>query len=387
VLPPSYTLRGMWSRKGGTLTSIFAIALVVFVIATSGMLENGIARALDRTSHPDVALVLHKGANTELGSAIERDTVAQVLLAPGIAKDAAGEPIASPELVMIFKIKRSDGAGLSNVTVRGVPAQALGFRGGTIVAGRAPAPGAFEGVVGRQIRGRFEGAELGDALPLKRNRTLSVVGAFEAAGSLAESELWLEAATLGDVSARQGTVSSIRVKLDGAGGMAALKAFLAARPTLGLEVIGEGEYYEQLTEGSLQFVRTASTAVAVLLSIAAMLGAMIAMYASVARRRMEVATLRVMGFRQGSVLATFLFELLLLGVAGAIVGVLASVPVSAMRFSVINYASWSEVVYGFESSPRTFVIAVVSAFGMGLVGGIVPAVRASRMDPLAVLRG
>jgi putative ABC transport system permease protein len=149
----------------------------------------------------------------------------------------------------------------------------------------------------------------------------------------------------------------------------------------------ESVYYEKQSEDTQKFVTYLGVVIAVLFSAGAMIGAMITMYAAVSQRRREVGTLRALGFSRASILISFVFEAVLLALAGGLFGVLAAMAMSFVKFSMMNFATFSEVVFSFD--PTFEILGTSLLFGgvMGLVGGLLPAIRAARTSPIEAMRG
>jgi putative ABC transport system permease protein len=150
--------------------------------------------------------------------------------------------------------------------------------------------------------------------------------------------------------------------------------------------VRETAFYEKLSEGTATFVGALGDAVAIFFAIGAMIGATITMYAAVANRQREIGTLRALGFSRTSILTSFLLESVLLAAAGGAAGTIASLGMGFVRFSMVNFSSWSEVVFSFDPTPRVIATALVFACGMGLLGGFLPAIRAARTSPLKAIR-
>jgi putative ABC transport system permease protein len=182
-------------------------------------------------------------------------------------------------------------------------------------------------------------------------------------------------------------MSSVRVHLESAAAFDAFQVGVEEDKRLGLMAMRESAYYEKQSEGTSLFIGAMGTLISVLFSMGAMIGAMITMYAAVANRQREIGTLRALGFSRSSILGSFLLEAILLALAGGAVGAAASLAMGYVKFSMMNFASWSEIVFSFDPTPQIIVRALAFAGVMGLVGGFFPALRASRISPVAAMRG
>ncbi|MDP9033884.1 MAG: ABC transporter permease [Myxococcota bacterium] len=387
MIPVRYNVRSLAVRKATTIATAGGIALVVFVLASSMMLSAGIKRTLGSSGKPDNAIVLRMGSDAELGSVVEESSVALILAAPGVKADDRGQPLGTAEIVTVAAMPKIGVHGVTNVAFRGVADDASRFRPEVrIVAGRPARPGSDEAVIGARIRGRIEGLDLDQSFDIKKNRPVRVVGVFEAGGSAYESEVWVDRELLRDAYHREGIVSSVRVRLDSPAKFDAFRASIENDKRLGLQALREAVFYEHQSEGAATFVSALGTIVSIFFALGAMIGATITMYAAVANRQREIGTLRALGFSRTSILVSFLLEAVVLAGAGGAIGAAASLAMGLVHFSMINFASWSEIVFSFDPTPPILVTAVLFACGMGLLGGFFPAVRAARTSPLRAIR-
>jgi len=213
------------------------------------------------------------------------------------------------------------------------------------------------------------------------------VGIFAADGSSYESEVWGDRELVRQAFHREGVYSSVRVRLDSPTKFDGFRAGVENDKRLGLEALRETVFYEKQSEGVATFVGVLGTIISIFFAAGAMIGGMITMYGAVASRQREIGTLRALGFSRRSVLSSFLFEAIFLSVIGGAVGTAASMLMGFVHFSMMNMASWSEIVFSFEPTARVLGTALVFACGMGLIGGLLPAVRAARTSPLQAIRG
>ena len=388
MIPLKYNVRSLAVRKATTLATATGIALVVFVLASALMLAAGIKKTLGSSGKPENAIVLRMGSESEIGSVVDDPSVPLVFAAPGVKTDERGQPLGAAEVVVVAAMEKVGADGVTNLTIRGVQDNVMTFRPEIhIVEGRPPRPGTDEAIVGARIRGRIKGTDLGQSFDIKKNRPVSVVGVFESGGSAYESEVWVDRELLRQAYGRQGVVSTVRVRLESPGKFDAFRAGVENDKRLGLEALREPAFYEQQSEGTSKFLGVLGTVVSVFFAIGAMIGAMITMYAAVANRQREIGTLRALGFSRRSILSSFLLEAIILSAAGGAVGALASTAMTFVKFSMLNFASWSEIVFSFDPTPRIILTALVFACGMGLLGGLFPAVRAARTSPLKAIRG
>lgn len=388
MIPLRYNVRSLFVRKATTLATAFGIALVVFVLASSRMLAHGITRTMGRSGSESKAMVLRKGADAELSSQAEQRFVSVVLAAPGVRRDAKGLPIGAGELLVVLAIEKADNAlQVSNVQLRGVGENVFELRPeARLVAGRPARPGTDEVLIGERLRGQFKGLDLGQSFEIKKNRSATVVGVFEAAGSSFESEVWADIETVRTSFGREGLVSSITVALDSAAAFDGFKAAVQGDKQLDLQVLREVTYFEKTSEGTALLIQFLGGAIVFFFSIGAMIGATITMYGAVDARRREVGTLRALGFSGLQVLTSFLFEAFVLALAGGAVGAVAALGMGFVEMSMMNQQTWSEIVFSFEPSPDILLGSVLGGGLMGIFGGLLPAIRAARVSPIAAMR-
>lgn len=385
MIPVSYNLRNLTVRKTTTASVVLGLALVVFVFASVMMLSNGIKKTLGRTAASDVAVVLRKGSQGELESSIDEPHINLTLNDRALPMPTKG-PRGIAEIVAVILLDKIGTDGMSNVTVRGVGDAALAFRPTiSIVEGRAARPGSDEVIVGKAIRGRFKGLALEQSFELKKNRPVKVVGIFDDRGSSFESEVWADINTVRAAFSREGFVSSIRARVL-PGQFEAYKASIEANRQLNVQVLKEADFFDKQSEDTSKFISAMGIVIAVFFSFGAMLGAMITMHAAVASRQREIGTLRALGFSKFSILFSFLLESIFLSLVGGSIGAAASVAMGLVKFSMMNFASWSEIVFSFEPTIGILVRAMFFASVMGLIGGILPAIRAARVSPVDAMR-
>ena len=385
AVPMSYVVRNLWVRRVTTLLTASGMALVVYVFATVLMMSEGIRATLVATGQPDNTIVLRKGAGAEINSGISRGQAAIIETLPGIALDAAGQPLASKEPVVLNNLPKRGSGKPSNVTMRGTGATGLLLRPQVrLVQGRLFRPGTNEVIAGRAIADGFEGVQLGATLRFG-GRDWTVVGLFDAGRSGFDSELWMDADALMQAFRRQ-NYSSVIFRLADPEGFDALRERIDTDPRLTLEAKREQRFYAEQSESLANFIRVLGLGLAAIFSIGAVVGATITMFGAVASRIGEIGTLRALGFRRGAVLLAFLAESLLLALAGGVLGLLAATLMQAVSVSTTNFATFSELAFQFTLTPAIALQSLLFALVMGFIGGFVPAWRAARMKIVDCLR-
>ncbi|HEX7839095.1 MAG TPA: FtsX-like permease family protein [Kofleriaceae bacterium] len=384
MVPVQYNARSLLVRKVTTLATALGIALVVSMFAGALMLAEGINRAFSTAGRADTVVIVRKGSDAELSSAIGNDYVA-LFRGPAQVSQASG---VIGELVIVVIVDHNDGSGSSNVLVRGTPPDGIAFRPEVkIISGRAPKPGTNEVIVGSAIAGRFKGLSEGQSIDLRRNRPANVVGVFSAAGSAYESEVWGDLDYIRNSLGRQAVVSSARVRLNSPSDYDAYRQIIENDPRFSMKVTRESDYLAKQSENTANFLEVTGLVMAILFSLAAMLGAAITMNGAVAHRTREIGTLRALGFSRRAILTSFLIEAMVLSVVGGLIGSALVLLLSFKTFPIINFQTFSEIVLSFAVTPAVFIKALVFSGVMGLIGGLVPAIRASRVSPIEAMRG
>jgi putative ABC transport system permease protein len=387
MIPLSYNFRSIFRRRFSAFATAFGLALVVFVFAAVLMLARGVEETLRSTGVRDNAILLRKGSTSELTSSVPREAAKTFAADPAVAADG-GKQVASPELFVIFQLERIDRSGTANVGIRGVTKDGwdlLRSRTIRITEGRPPQWATSEVMIGRAARGRYLGADIGQSITIAR-RQWQVVGIFDAGGAAFESEIWADADQIADAAHRTG-FSTMTVRLKSPGEFETLRATVDADPRWNLEAKREDRFYEEASGQLASFIRVLGTAIAIFFSFGATLGAMITMYAQVASRIREVGTLRALGFRRRSVLGSFLLESLILSLLGAVAGCVLASLLAATSFTTTNWSSFTEIKFRFHFSPGIALKATIFAVVMGLLGGLLPAARAARLQIAEAVKG
>jgi putative ABC transport system permease protein len=385
AIPISYNIRNLKLRKGLTVMTSLGIALTVTTALFIMALLAGLQKAFKTTGNPLNVMVVRKGSTSELTGPFPADNFGTLKTLPGIAKNAAGEPLVSGETVVVIVLPRADGSGEVNVSVRGMMQNGLELRKGVKLAqGRWFTPGQREVVVSESIHKRFSHANVGDTMEFGKG-LWQVVGIFDAGGTAYESEVWGDVNQMNSDFDRQGVYSSAYLRATDPLAAQALKNRVGDDQRLKLDGSLETEYYaKQTSSGAV--IRFIGWLVAGIMAIGSSFAAMNTMYAAVAYRSREIATLRVIGFSRPSILTSFVFEAVLLSLIGAAVGVVLMLPFNGMTTGTSNQVTFSEVVFSLQMTPFVIASALLFAVVMGLVGGIFPAWHASRREILSALR-
>lgn len=381
----SYSLRNLLTRRLTTALTAFGMALVVFAFASIIMLAEGLEKTLVDTGSFDNVIIIRRSSNSEVQSGIERLQAGIVETTPGIALGPGGRRLLAKELVVLITLQKRGTESSSNVVIRGISGDSLVLRPQVeLVAGRPPGHGLSEIIVGRSVADRFRGVELGGKLTFGM-RDWTVVGIFDAGNTGFSSEVW------GDVDQlmqafRRPVYSSVTFKLRDPSQLERVKERIETDPRLTLEAKREVTYYREQSAALAKFLRILGFSLTVVFSFGAVVGAMITMYAAVSNRTGEIGTLRALGFQRASILLAFLMESLFLGLIGGCVGLFFASFLQFFTVSTTNFQTFSELAFSFSLSLETIYSALAFSLIMGFAGGILPALRASRMNIVEALR-
>lgn len=379
-------LRTIPQRLGSSSVAVIGIAGVVIVFIAVLSIAEGFRKTMAGTGSASKALVMRGGADTELSSILMRDDVDVIKQAPGITPGATG-PMASAELFVIVDLPKKSTGTEANVPLRGVQAEAVAARETLrIVEGRMFEFGRNEVIVGRAAQGQFAGLDVGSEIRTGQN-AWTVVGAFETDGSVAESEIWVDASVLQSAYRRGSSYQSVIAKLESADAFEGFKNALTSDPRLDVQVVRESEYYAEQSVMLSNLITTIGYLIAILMGIGAVFGAINTMYNAVASRTREIATLRAIGFGSTPVVASVLGEALALATVGGLIGgLVAYLAFNGYQTATMNFQTFSQVAFSFAVTPALLVQGLVFALVMGFFGGLFPAVRAARLPIVTALR-
>jgi putative ABC transport system permease protein len=383
----SYSLKSLWMRRMDTLAALVALALLVFVLAASSMLSAGMKHAIESSGSPARAIVLQKDAFSEGQSRLPASSLGLVAAAPGVQRDAEGQPLVSGETVSQLLVQRIDNPErVSTLLVRGVSDRVFALRPEVrIVRGRPLRPGTNEAIVGEKLLGPYAGLGFEQPFNLSANHDVQVVGVFESGGSSYASELWVDLDVARSAFAQSEGLSSVTAELESPDRLDAVSVALSGSKQE-VEVARQSDYYEKVSGGVADFILVIGIVETIVFSLGAILGAMLTLYASVARRRQEIGVLKALGFSRTQVMVAFLVEGVALSLAGAALGVGLALLTPLIEFRTLNGATGQELVFYFRPTLSIVLAAVGVSTVVGLLSGLFPALRAARLPPLEMMR-
>lgn len=383
-VPISYNFRSIRARWTSTIVAVLGIAGTVGVFVAMLSLARGFRATLVASGSPDDALVMRAGSTSEMMGGITLDSVRVVQDKPGVARDASGQPLVTQEVVGVIPVPLISTGTDANVQVRGVSPNVLEIRKFVkIVQGRMFTPGLDELVVGKNASKTYQGLTVGNTVNFAGGHW-KVVGMFDAGGSSFDSEVWCDARILNEVLKRPANIfQSATVHLTSPAAFREFKDAVGSDPQLNLEVEREVDYYAKQSSTMTRLITVLGGLVAGIMAIGAVFGALNTMYSAVSERGREIATMRALGFSSWNVILSFLFEALVISVIAGIIGCVAVRPLNGWTTSTMNFQTFSNVAFAFKITFGLLVEGVLFALVMGVLGGLLPAVRAA-LRPVAV---
>jgi putative ABC transport system permease protein len=379
-------LKSIGERAGSSAVAIIGIAGVVVVFVSVLSIAEGFRAAMAKAGDPQRIIVMRTGSDTEMTSGLSGEDARLIMDTPGILKGSNG-PLASAELFVIVNHPLARSGTDANVPLRGVSPNVLQVRPEVkIVEGRMFETGRNEIVVGRAASRQFANLSMGNTVRWGEN-SWQVVGIFDANGSIAESELWCDARVLQPAYRRGNSYQSVYARLESIDSFQSVKDAMTADQRLRVTVIREPEYYAEQSRVLQSLVRYVGFAIAGLMGVGAVFGAVNTMYNAVASRTREIATLRALGFKGLPVVISVLTEAVVLSlIGGAIGGLLAYAAFDGYQTATMNWQSFSQVAFAFAVTPALLAQAMIYATIIGLLGGLLPAWKAARMPVVTALR-
>ena len=373
-------------RIASSVVAIVGVMAVVLVFAAVLSMAKGFEQTMIAAGSEDTAIVLRSGSTAEMNSGLSNEQTLIVANAPGVMKEG-DRPLSSAELYVLVDIKKKSTDSDANVPLRGIQASAFDVRQNVeLVEGRMFETGKNEMIVGRAAQREFKGLDLGATIQLGRVGW-SVVGVFEAGGSVSESEIWTDVRVLQGAYRRGTSFQSVRVKLDDKDSLGTFEQALKDDPRIEADVYSERAFYSTQAEPMSDFIRLLGYPITFLMGIGAVFGALNSMYSSVSSRGTEIATRRALGFGPFAVLVSTIMESTLLAFIGGLLGgVTAFLAFNGFQVSTLNSSSFSQVVFDFAVTPDLLLQGMITALVIGLIGGFLPAVRAARLPVAQALR-
>jgi putative ABC transport system permease protein len=387
AIPVIYNFRSVKARWSSAIVAVVGIAGTVGVFVAMLSLARGFKATLVSSGSEDNAIIMRAGATSEMTGGVTTDTVKIIQDKPGIARSADGQPLVTPEVVLVAPIPLISTGTDANVEVRGVSKNVLEIRKNIrIVEGRMFTPGLNEIVVGKNANASYSGLTLGNTISLGNVRW-KIVGIFDAGGSSFDSDIWGDAHLIGPAYNRPDTFfQSVTVHLTSPAAFQELKDAATADPRLNVDVTREIDYYAKQSNRLTTLITVLGGLVAAIMAIGAVFGALNTMYSAVSERGREIATMRALGFGGPSVVFSFVIEALLISFVGGLIGCIAVLPLNGLTTGAMNLQTFSHLAFAFKITPELLTKGVIFALFMGVLGGLAPAIRAASLPISTALR-
>jgi len=386
-VPISYNFRSIRARWTSTIVAVLGIAGTVGVFVAMLSLARGFRATLVASGSPGNALVMRAGSTSEMMGGITLDSVKTVEDEPGVARDSNGAPLITEEVVGVMPFPLISTGTDANVQVRGVSSNVLQIRNFTkIVQGRMFTPGLSELVAGKNASKTYTGLTVGNTVNFGGGHW-RVVGVFDAGGSSFDSEVWCDGKILNEVLKRPDNIfQSATVHLTSPAAFQQFKDAATSDPRLNVDVTREIDYYAKQSTTMTRLITVLGGLVAAIMAIGAVFGALNTMYSAVAERGREIATMRALGFSSWNVILSFLFEALCISFIAAIIGCVAVLPLNGLTTNTMNFQTFSNIAFAFKITFDLLLLGVLFALVMGVLGGLLPAIRAARRPVAVALR-
>jgi putative ABC transport system permease protein len=381
-------LSSLKRRLAISTSMILSVALVVCVLAGFLAMAKGFETALNGAGSPSVAVILGGGTNQETGSDIPAAVIRTLDAMTGdlgVTRDSAGKLVASREIVVPVDVKQAGDGAARTLALRGMDAAGPSIRDGIdLSAGRFFTPGAREIVVGDRLASEF-GLDVGDVVRLGAV-DWTVAGHFSAHGSAFESEIWADLDAVRAAFDRQGQVQSLKLRLTDPTALKLLQDKVATITGTPLVVLSEADLYAAQSGRTASLIRLFGWPLALLMAVGAAAGALNTMMSSVTDRTVEIATVRALGFSRLSAFLGTWVEAIVLAGAGGIVGLLASWLIfNGWQASTIG-ANNARMAFQLAVTPDVLVTSGLLGLAIGIFGGALPAIAATRLPLTAALR-
>ena len=370
--------RSLRQRLWRSLVIVVGMGCVIGVLLSMLSLTEGMLAAYMKTGDPGRALVVSAGAQSESNSSISRDKARLIMDAPGIAKAPDGSPLADPGMNSGIPVVRLNGRPAYN-GLRGFGPKGIMLRPEFhLVSGRLFRFGTRELIVGVAAKSQFKGMNVGDKVILPDGEW-PIVGIF-ATGNLLDGQL------VGDTESvmqaiRKPAYNSVLVRLASLDSFDIFKRALTTNPVLAVDPIRQTEWYKKQSTGFSAFFNVIAYGIGIIMAVGALFGCLNTMYAAVAARGREIATLRAIGYGAFAVAASVILEAVALAVAGAAIG-------AGLAWALYDgvQGSFGQSVFKLTVSPALIGMALLWAVVVALLGGLLPSIRAARRPVVEALR-
>ena len=378
-------LQSVLQRSGASIVIIVGIAGSLAVMVSLLAMAEGLNSTISNTGQEDRVIILRDGSSGELSSGLGMQEVDIILNSPGV-KEENGDPLVAGEIYAIIDLKKKGADSTSNLPFRGVQQASFKIRPELeIVSGRNFNTGTAEVIIGKGAHDQYEGVELGDQIKV-RDGFVTVVGIFTTGGDVHESEVWGDLPITQNIFRREGSVSSVIVRLESKDSFDDLGIYIENYPSLELRVLTELDFYDSQASGS-DLIKIFGQVVGYIMAVGAVFAALNTMYSAVSSRLVEIGTLRALGFNGSTVLVSLMIEALILAIIGGLLGAaIAYALFNGYTVSTLAGGSFTQTAFAFAVTGEIVQQGMSLALIVGFIGGLFPAWNAARRDITEALR-
>jgi len=382
MIPVSYNYRNLMVRWKTTLMTASGFMLVVTALVIMLAFVNGVRTVCAGSGQAENVIVMKEGNFDEVLSQMDYHQVRQIEISPGILRDEHGRPLSSRELFMAITQWNTKTNDYFQIQVRGVEQVALQVHTQVnVLQGQMLRRNSREVIVGIGTARQFQ-LEVGHKLPLGQAEW-DIVGIFEAGGSAFESEVWCDLKQLGGHFHREGIYSSVVLRTETPATAAEVVEYLENSRNVSVEAKTETDYYEQQAQQT-DVIRVGALVIAVFMAIGAVFGVTNTMFAAIGERLKDIAVMRLLGFKRAEILISFLLETLLIAAVGGGLGLLLGYTVNGLTLN--TFLGAKSVAFAFKVDTPILLVGALFALVMGVIGGLLPAMSAMRVEPLEAMR-
>tara|TARA_R110001583_G_scaffold43548_1_gene138520 strand:+ start:9905 stop:11113 length:1209 start_codon:yes stop_codon:yes gene_type:complete len=373
-----------------SFVTILSIACVSAVILSVLAMTEGMMKTLARTGLDNTVLVMRAGAVSELQSVMFPMEVNLLKNHQQVVRDQNDKSIFSAEMFVNaeYKTTQVNGAEESqSLALRGISDNTFRFRPNFhMISGNKFKTGLRELIIGQAIARRMPELTVGSLLTLGGTQW-KIAGVFSDNNSVFESELWADIGVVQSDYQRGTTVQSVRLAVKNNTDLATLNQQWQADPRLNVRIIEEKQFFAEQGKSLTRLIRWVGFPVAIVMAFGAIIAALNTMYAAIAARSKEIATQKAMGFSPMAISSAIISEALLLAIAGAVLGILPLYLLfDGWTAATQNANSLSQMMFNFEMTAKIIGQTLLFSIVIGLLGGMLPAIKAMRLSVTLALR-
>jgi len=383
-------LKSFPHRAIASSVSILSIGCVAAVILSVLAMTQGMVKTLERTGLDDTLIVMRAGAVSELQSVMFPAEVNILANNAQVLKNTDNQALVSAEMFVNAEMSHIDKSGekhIEKLALRGISKNTYNFRPNfNIIAGEKFKTGLRQVIIGQAIARKVSGLTVGSTITLGGARWL-ISGIFTDNNSVFESELWADIGMVQSDYKRGNTLQSVRLALKANTDIIKLNQAWQDDPRLNVRIMYEKQFFASQAENLTRLIRWIGFPVAFIMALGAMIAALNTMYATIASRSKEIATHKAIGFSPFAISFSILTEALLIAVIGALLGILPLYFIfDGWTASTQDANNLSQMMFNFELSIGLITQTLLFSIVIGLLGGLLPAIKAMRLPVTVALR-